>query len=207
MSTGAIIPDSGAVEDASPVLRCPSCRSELKIRGSTDRLEDRCPVCHSQISLVVFSRLYGVPEETPAPGLADHADARCVFYPELSATIACDECGCFLSEKAAVRWGNLDLCLPCLHRLREEKQGSSFVANAKLYDNQALALVTVFAPFTLFTAPVALFLLLRHRKTGKSFEPRSPVRWWTALVLAAAWLVAWTVLLVAWTSLVLDDLS
>jgi len=81
-----------------------------------------------------------------------------------------------------------------------------FVARAKLTDNRALALVTLLAPFTLFTAPVALVLLWKHRGDTRRFESRSSWRWWVALILALFWLVLWITLGVVWTSLAIEDL-
>lgn len=164
-------------------------------------------MCGSEVTLEVFPRLFREPVDRPAARLADDSDAKCNFYPELPAEKVCDECGCFLSSRAAVRWGDLDLCLPCLHRLREEKKSSAFVARAVLHDNRALALVTLLAPFTLFTAPVAIFLLIKNRRQTETFEPRGGLRWWLAMILAIGWVIAWGVLIVAWTSLIIDDFS
>lgn len=190
-----------------PILQCPTCRSALSVNEEIDDLEENCPVCGSEIRLRVFSRLYREPAEKVLPKLADESDARCNFYPELTAEKVCDECGCFLSDRAAVDWGGLDLCLPCLHRLREEQSSAQFVARAKLHENRALALVTLLAPFTLFTAPIAIFLLLRYRKAPGGFEPRSRLRWWLAMVLSIAWLAVWGVLIVVWMSLILEDFA
>lgn len=198
-----------ATRDGSeePVLQCPSCRSQLSVQSEVGHLDENCPVCRAEINLSVFPRLYREPVDKSVPKLADGSQAKCNFYPELAAEKVCDECGCFLSEKASVRWGNLDLCLPCLHRLREEKKSSTFVARSTLHDNRALALVTLLAPFTLFTAPVAVFLLLKNRKNLSSFAPRGRTRWWVAMTLSILWIIVWTVLIVVWSSLILEDFT
>ncbi len=194
-----------SVEQA--ILQCPSCRSELSISGELDGLEEKCPICQSEVWIRGFPRLYRAPVRKDSPSFADDSKAQCSFYPNLEAEKVCDECGCFLSERAAVRWGGEDFCLPCLHRLREEKKTSRFLARAKLYDNRALALVTLLAPFSLFTAPLALVLLWKHRRDSERFESRSPWRWWLALVLSVGWIIAWGILGVVWTSLILEDFS
>ncbi len=81
----------------------------------------------------------------------------------------------------------------------------NFVGRAQLYDNRALALVTWLAPLTLFTAPIALFLLLRHRRESAAFVPRSHARWWIAMGLSVTWLLVWLTAIVVWVSLILDD--
>jgi hypothetical protein len=190
-----------------PILQCPTCRSQLSLNSEVSELDENCPSCRAKINLHVFPRLYREPVEKSVPRLSDGTEAKCNFYPELAAEKVCDECGCFLSEKASVRWGNLDLCLPCLHRLREEKKSTSFVARSRLHDNRALALVTLLAPLTLFTAPIAVFILLKNRKNPSSFAPRGKVRWWIAMILAILWIAVWTVLLVVWSSLILEDFA
>lgn len=188
-------------------LQCPTCRNALQVNREITDLDEQCPVCGAKVHLAVFPRLYRELEESPARRVAGEEEAKCNFYPDLPAEKVCDECGSFLSSRAAVRWGDLDLCLPCLHRLRETEKSASFVARGKLHDNRALALVTLLAPFTLFTAPIALVILLRHRHDPGGFEPRSRVKWWISLCLAVGWLGVWAVLIAVWMSLILDDFS
>lgn len=189
-----------------PVVPCPTCHSPLRVGDGIDRLDERCPVCRAEVWMSIFPRLHRSQPRDARSRVGSEGEARCSFYPELAAEKVCDECGCLLSEKAAARWGDEDFCLPCLHRLREEKGSMRFVARAKLTDNRALALVTLLAPFTLFTAPVALVLLWKHRGDTRRFESRSSWRWWVALILALFWLVLWITLGVVWTSLAIEDL-
>lgn len=189
------------------VLQCPACRSPLKVGRQVDRLEERCPVCRAEVHLTLYPRLFG-----DRPGIAEDApaaegEATCSFFPDRRAEKVCDECGCFLSHRAAVDWGGRDLCLPCVHRLRELDRSSDYLGRTKLNDRRALFLVTLLAPFSLFTAPIALVLLFRHRGKPEGFLPRSSAVWWIALVLAIACLVGWIALLVVWISLVMSDFS
>jgi len=191
--------------DAS-LIHCPQCRGALKVTRYSERIDERCPVCGVEVELLVFPRLFGSPPPPLSPA-ATEAGAVCAFFPGLKAVKVCDECGCLLSEKAAVAWGGGDYCLPCLHRLREERKSTDFVARASLHDHRALALVTWLAPFTLFTAPLAVFLLMRYRKDRTTFVPRGKARWWTAMVLALAWIALWSALLLALAWLFLDSIS
>ena len=138
---------------------------------------------------------------------AGEGEASCSFFPEERAEKVCDECGCFLSERAAISWAGRDLCLPCLHRLREVEKDPGHIGRTRLQDKRALALVTWLAPFSLFTAPLALYLLLRYRGRPEGFVPRSAVTWGVAFSLAIIWLIVWLVLIVVWLSLVLDGFS
>ena len=196
--------DTGKTE---ATLQCPTCRNNLSVDQSTDRVSEDCPVCRSEVRMTMFPRFYRDPPRQIDSTLASDDEAVCSFYPELRAEKVCDACGCLMSQKASVKWGDKDYCLPCLYRLREEKKDAAFVARARLYDNRALALVAWFAPLSLLTAPVALFLLLRHRKGNQSFVPRSAARWWLAFLLTVGWLIFWGVMLVIWLSLILEEFS
>jgi len=196
-------------EPGEAILQCPNCRSGLNVHSTTDRIEEPCPVCNGKLSLFVFPRLFRAPVhvDTSPESLSGENEATCAFYPELKAEKICDRCGAFLSGKATVRWGARDFCLPCLHCLREEEKGTDFVARADFPENKALALVTWLAPFSLFTAPVAIYLLLRYRKPSPGFVPRGRGRWWTAMLLSIALLGGWVTLLVIWISLIVADFS
>ncbi len=193
--------------NADVSLQCPTCRARLNVSRSVDRVEEKCPVCSSQISMAVFPRFFREEPEMINDRIASEDEAICSFHGELKAEKVCDECGCLMSLRASVNWGDRDYCLPCLYQLREEKKSASFVAQAKLHDNLALALVTWLAPFSFFTAPVALFLLLRYRKGSQTFAPRSPLRWWLALLLSSAWILLWGAVIIIWISLILDEVS
>ncbi len=189
------------------VLQCPSCRSPLKVGRPVSFVEERCPVCRAEVHITTFPRLYGDFVRTEEDATAAEDEAACSFFPDLRAQVVCDECGVFLSHRASIRWGDEVLCLPCLHRLREVERAPDFIARTKLHDRRALFLVTWMAPFTLFTAPLAMFLLLRHRGKPDGFVPRGRALWWVAMTLAAAWLAAWLVLIVVWISLVRESFS
>ena len=68
-----------------------------------------------------------------------------------------------------------------------------------LYDN--LALAVALAPVVLvfptpITAPMAVYIALRRWRSPGSLVPRTKVRFWLALLLALAQIVAWCWLLV-----------
>lgn len=188
-------------------VQCPACRSPLAVGRQVDLVEERCPVCRAEVFLALFPRLYGEFAPVIDEPAAGSDEATCSFYPELRAEKVCDQCGCFLSAKAATQWTGRDLCLPCLHRLREIDHDPGFIPKATLRDRQALVLVTWLAPFTLATAPIALFMLLRQRGKPRTFEPRRATIWWIALVLSIGWILIWLLLIGAWATLVIESFT
>lgn len=196
-----------SVDSENAILQCPACRSPLKVGRPVSSLEEDCPVCRARVHVTTFPRLYGDFVRTEEDAPSAEGEATCSFFSGLRAQNICDECGAFLSHRASTRWGDRILCLPCLHRLREVEKSPDFIAKTKLYDRRALFLVTWMAPLTLFTAPLALFLLARHRGKAEGFVPRGSATWWIALILALGWLAAWLVLIVIWISLVRDSFT
>lgn len=192
---------------SSTAVACPRCRAplEAEAEGADERAERQCPRCGARVDVLVFPRL----RRTPAPSLPfplrEESDAACVFHPELKAEVVCEECGAFLSRKAAVNWAGLDYCMPCLHHLREEKREKAFRPRAALHDNRALAMMVLLLPLSMITAPLALFFLLRHRDGGRGFVPRSGFRWWLALALSVLLTLGWVALLVAWLALLVNE--
>lgn len=198
----ALSPEPGVA-----LLQCPSCRSPLRVASPMDLLEDFCPVCRVPVRLTMYPRLFGGREKRVEGAEAGDGEASCSFFPALRAETVCDECGGFLSRRASVDWTGRDLCLPCVHRLREIVRSSDYLGRTKLVERRALLLVTLLAPFSLFTAPIALVMLFRHRRKPEGFLPRSRLVWWLALILSFGCLLAWFVLFVAWISLVRSDFS
>ena len=198
----ALSPEPGAA-----LLQCPSCRSPLKVASPMDLLEDFCPVCRAPVHLTMYPRLFSGREKRAEGAAVGDGEACCSFFPALRAETVCDECGCFLSRRAGADWAGRDLCLPCVHRLREIVRSSDYLGRATLVEQRALVLVTVLAPFSLFTAPIALVMLIRHRGKPERFLPQSRWVWWLALILAIGCLLSWLVLFVVWISLVRSDFS
>jgi uncharacterized paraquat-inducible protein A len=181
---------------------CPKCHVPVPAEGD-QMAEERCPACRAVLSIETFPRLRAGNAGLLANGgkHAAEGEAVCHFFPELQAETICDECGCFLSLKAAVDWNGRNVCLPCLHQLRESKADDDFLAKRTIYDNVALGLVTWLAPVSLITAPLALYYLLRYRKAPRGIVPRGSFRWWLAFVLSVGLLGGWIFLFVIWIAM------
>lgn len=191
-------------------VACPKCHRALADEILQDHAEPlACPFCDSSLYARVYPRLrkQSGGRANPAAALSGDGDAVCRFYPELKAETVCDECGCFLSQKAAVSWGGRDLCMPCLHVLRETKGKDEFLAKRTLYDNTALGLILFLSPLSLFTAPIALYYLIRYRNSSRGIVPRTKFRWWLALILSVGFALAWLFLLVLWIAAIVDSVA
>ncbi len=173
---------------------------ETKVVVTGAEASFKCSFCHVPVTARIFPRLTIEPPADPLTSAAGGGEATCQFYPGLKAEVICDECGCFMSQKASITWGEKILCMPCLHTLRETKADTNYRASLKIWDNRALALLA-FLPFTLFTAPIALFVLFRYRNEPRGWIPRSSFRWWLALFLTGVILLGWITLIAIWITL------
>lgn len=189
------------------LVQCPTCRNVLQVNREVPVMTDPCPICQSAVEIRVFPRLFREPVPTTTARPAGETESACAFFPDLKAEKVCDACGSLMSSRATAVWGDEEVCLPCLFRLREEVKSPRYLPKAALQENRALALVTIFAPLSLITAPLALVLLFRCRKGEGPLLRRSRRRWWVAFWLAVAWILVWGAILVAWASLILEELS
>ncbi len=194
--------------DAVVSVACPKCHAVLPdevLQWQSKSELAACPACRAPVYANVYPRLYagGISkEEQGMGGMSEEGEAVCSFYPELKAETVCEECGCLMSEKAAVNWNGENFCMPCLHLLREQKGRDDFLSKRTLYDNSALGLVLFMAPLSLFTAPLALYYLIRYRNSSRGIVPRGKVRWVLALILSIGFMLGWLLLLVLWLSAV-----
>lgn len=90
-------------------------------------------------------------------------------------------------------WSGEHLCLNCIHDRREVRREEGFVSRRFIYDNAALAIlafpIIFFYPFFwmgVFTGPMAVYYLVRHRKASRGFVPRSAFRTVAAWILSVA---------------------
>lgn len=198
--------------EAVAKVTCPKCRAVLPdelLQKSSVSEQSSCPACRAPVHAWEFPRLRSGDisnEETGLNNVSEEGDAVCHFYPELKAETVCDECGCFMSSKASVTWGARVLCLPCLHQLREKKGNDEFLAKRTLYDNTALGLVLFLSPLSLFTAPMALYYLIRYRNSSRGLVPRGRARWVLAMILSLGFMLGWLLLLVLWIAAIVDSL-
>ena len=176
-----------------PFLLCDKCRTVLT--GATVNTPEpvACPGCHSALAARVFPAFFrqDAGGERAAEGVVSEEDASCFYHPRKKAVVPCDQCGRFLCALCDLELDGRHLCPGCVEAGRSADGRTALraglpLAPRTLHDSAALSLAfgpLLLWPFTLFTAPVALFLVVRYWN-----EPRrSPIprrRW--RLVVAGA---------------------
>lgn len=121
--------------------------------------------------------------------------ASCFYHSQKRAVIPCDHCGRFLCALCDVEFGGRHLCPACLETGKKKGRIVNLDRHRVLYDSVALKIavfpmITVW--FTLVTAPIALYLAIRHWKSPTSLVRRTKIRFIFAVALAGLQILAWT---------------
>ena len=183
----------------APLVSCGRCRSPLP--GNLFNLPDpvHCPGCGSVTLVEVFPALY----RSISPGkrgetILEQSESSCFYHPEKKAVVPCDSCGRFLCALCDCELNGQHLCPGCVDTGRKKGKIQDLENHRVLYDSTALTLTVVpmvvcypFLPFSLFTAPIALYLAIRHWKTPTSVVRRTKARFVMAIVLASLQILGW----------------
>ena len=146
-----------------------------------------------------------VTANAPVARAAGGDESLCFFHPGSAAEKACDHCGRFLCAICATPWLGGLLCPECITTAvakgkesfadpKQDEGADSLPTRRVLYDTLALQLALVpmlIIYFTLFTAPIALYIALRYWNRPRSLIPRTRVRAVFAILIASAQIIAW----------------
>jgi hypothetical protein len=170
-------------------VTCTNCRTPLppdffNLPGLTP-----CPACSVPLQAEVFPAFF----RRAAPGRAGEAtvedtESSCFYHPQKRAVLPCDACGRFLCALCDCELDGRHLCPACLEAGRTRGKIKSLENRRVMYDNLALALALFsFVPPVIYvcwlTAPLSIFLALKHWKTPTSIVHRGKFRFVLAVVI------------------------
>ncbi len=177
-------------------LTCLKCGMFLEADSFETVTTARCPSCHAQRDVYVFSAYFEAskPAESGERLIVD-TEASCFYHPNKKAHVACYECGRFVCQLCCTELHEDPVCLVCFTALQNSGQEQSLENKRMLYDNMAfhLALLPMLAwPITLITAPTSLYLVFKHwRKGSTSLIRRTRIRYVAALCIALLQITGW----------------
>ncbi len=176
------------------LVACPQCHSPLAAAYYNTLDLIRCPSCQAPIMIDVFPAAYRGPQPVQAGDALVDDQASCFYHPQKKAVIPCDHCGRFLCALCDVEIGSGHLCPTCLSTGKKKGKIINLERHRVLYDSTALKLawmpiITIW--FTLFTAPLALYLAIRHWKSPTSIVRRTKIRFILAIVFSSLQILAW----------------
>ncbi|MEZ5325153.1 MAG: hypothetical protein R3F19_08820 [Verrucomicrobiales bacterium] len=186
------------------MISCAKC--EIPLPFDAQGAPEYCPNCRrSCVGHQFPAALTSTGEiSKPADPVDVMGEASCFYHDTKRAIVACDGCGRYLCSHCKADWLGRTLCLGCIHTQREVKGAGEFQSRVTLYDNVALSLLIL--PFltlvygiflVMFTAPVALYLVLRHRKASRGIVPRGLWRMRIAGGLSILVILGWVGVIVA----------
>lgn len=183
-----------------PIEHCPRCQHKWR-PPTVPREHFDCPGCGTPTDVIRFAA--ALRESRTSPPASPLADASCYRHSSRRAVIVCSQCGRFACGLCQADLANQPLCVECANRvLNSDSRHWLFVSQLVQYDRLCLWIVlgpmlgVVTIGFTVFTAPLALMLLLFRWRQPMSVLPSSSFRRWLALLLAGGTTLGWLILIV-----------
>jgi len=164
-----------------------------------------CVLCGAANRVRLFPAAFARPADA-RPEAAAEGEAACYDHAGKRAVAACQQCGRFVCQLCAVRFGAETWCPSCVAAGSGRARAASQVASLTLFDSIALTIpfaALLFWPLTALTAPCTIALTAMTWK-----KPLSPVRRWRWRFLAGigvslvqlgfwVWLIAYLVARIA----------
>jgi hypothetical protein len=173
---------------------CTQCHSPIsRVYYNTPNLIS-CPSCHVPIKIDVFPALFrGLQPGKAGEALMDD-QASCFYHPQKKAILPCDHCGRFLCALCDVELGGKHLCPACLETGKKKGRIANLDRHRVLYDNLAFRLalfpmITIW--MTVITAPIALYLAIRHWNSPMSIVKRTKIHLILAMAISGLQILAW----------------
>ena len=183
------------------LIACTKCRAPLPPASYNVPGLRQCLACGASSQVEVFPAAL----RPPGPGASGErvhmeGEASCFYHPAKKAVVPCESCGRFLCAVCDVELSGAHLCPACLESGKKKGRLKQLENTRTLYDSLALA-VAVFPiiawPFTLVSAPIALYLAIRYWNAPTSIVRRSKWRAVLAIVIALLQIAGWVAVFVA----------
>lgn len=179
------------------LLTCRHCQASLAPEQVAGLGYTPCASCGQPHRVELFpawEHTERVPTE-PQPVVAD--EAGCFYHGGSRAEASCSRCGRFLCSLCNLPLGDQHFCAPCLEEGRHSGSMPEMVTGSTRWDVLVLLLALlpiVLLPmfyFSLFTAPLALFLGLFFWRRPVSLVPRHRGLFLVGMALALAQAGLW----------------
>ena len=156
-----------------------------------------CPNCGTATRVVTFPAFGRKSAGTATvENIVAEGEAGCFFHPAKKAVVACGNCGRFICGLCDLELGGRHLCPNCLESGKQKGKLAEIDHQRTSYGNVALGLALgslLLGPASLLTAPIVLFLVIRHWKTPGSLVGGSgKKRRIAAAIIAVLQLGGWT---------------
>jgi hypothetical protein len=184
----------------SALIQCPACRAWLTGNIFNQPELAPCPACGVPLQTEVFPALF---RKTSAGQSGEavmvEGESSCFYHPQKKAVLPCDGCGRFLCALCDCPHDGKHFCPTCLEAGRTKRKIKSLENEVTRYDNIALALAIyplLIFYFTLITAPMTLYVVIRYWRAPQGMIRRSKARFIIAGLVALLEITGWVALFV-----------
>jgi len=180
------------------LVQCPACQAWLLEGVFNQPRLSPCPACGVPLQVEVFPALFrrvnpGQSGET----IMIEGESSCFYHPQKKAVVPCQGCGRFLCALCDCELNGQHFCPACLETGKTKGKIKSLENQRTLYDSIAMSLAIfplLIFYFTLITAPVALFIVIRYWNAPRSIVRRTKIRYIVAIILASTQIAGWALL-------------
>jgi hypothetical protein len=177
------------------VLNCTNCNAPLSKAAANTGALAICAACSSLLRVDVFPAINrSLPVGQAGAALQVDKETGCFYHPRKKAVVPCAACGRFLCALCDVSLNGQHLCPACLEKGRTRRKIKNLENHRTCYDSIALLVATVSILiywFTIFTAPIVIYLTVRHWNSPSSMVPRTKIRFILASMVAGVQIAGW----------------
>lgn len=177
-----------------PLVTCTKCTAPLPGEAFNTHGFFLCPGCGRKLQVEMFPAIF----QRFTPGrtgetIMEEGESSCFYHPQKKAVVPCDACGRFLCALCDCELDGRHICPACLEAGKTKGKIKNLQNRRMRYDQIVLALSIVPLGFLVFiTAPMAIFLSIRHWNTPCSLTVRYPkVRYAFAIAIASLQILLW----------------
>jgi hypothetical protein len=186
----------------SPIsVQCPKCQAVLSGAGFNQPGFQVCPNCSAGLEVEVFPALFRLIPAGQAGEMATvDGEATCFYHPQKRAVLACEGCGRFVCGLCDCELQGQHFCPTCLDVGKKKGKIKNLENHRVLYDSIAISLAVLpmlIFYFTIFTAPMTLYLVIRrwNAPTSVTRGRRHTLKLSIAFIIAMLQIVGWACLL------------
>lgn len=173
-----------------PCNRCDALVPPWEVGSGDDAV---CPFCGAQSAVRVFPAVFHKRLE-PASAVAETGDATCFDHASRRAIAHCSQCGRFVCQLCSIDFQSTIWCPHCFAAGFAGKHSVELEQGRTLYDSIAVTLALVpllLWPFTILTAPAAVFVAFVFWRRPISLVHRNRWRMVAAIVLGLLQIAGW----------------
>ena len=177
------------------MLSCLKCKSPLPGQNFNSYSLVPCPSCSGLLRTDVYPALFRkLPRGQTGDRLQQDREAGCFYHPHKKAVVPCSACGRFVCTLCDVALNGQHLCPSCFEKGKTKRKIKNLENQRTCYDSIALmvAMASLLVYwFTIFTAPLVIYLTIRHWNSPTSIIPRTKIRFILAFIIASLQIVGW----------------